>query len=217
MSAEREIDALLIRNLDQIEQALHRLHFSLEPEIFRILDETVRKSTVRKGWDGEFDWNGEGSFWFWPKRWKTVVKSKVAHLGYFELNSEHQDDNLDIAEIPPRNQFALSRLCQVNGNGSLGFRWQSEHFSQSGKLLAWRKFVQANADSITSKTKFRLEDKRGSFFLPIKIEAEILATALENDVIEDALQPFRDALDEVIRSAAVFDSLIKKAMAHPPK
>ena len=87
-------------------------------------------------------------------------------------------------------------------NGKLGFQWKSDHYSE-GRRVAWRNFIRDAAGNVIREMGFELE-KNGTFFLTVTLDAESLASAMDQDAIEDALLPFEKALDNVARAEPAF-------------
>jgi hypothetical protein len=50
------------------------------------------------------------------------------------------------------------------------------------------------------------------FFTPVRVEAETLAAAIEEDAVESALEPpFQQALDKLLAAKPEFDAMLEAA------
>jgi len=89
----REIDALIIRHLADIEAAGRR-GFELDTEVFKVLGKTAEKWANKVNWQGNFDIEGDG-FWLNPPDWKLSGKTEEddeSWLGYFDFDVGADDD-----------------------------------------------------------------------------------------------------------------------------
>ena len=197
-----EWDAVIVRNLDQLNSAANRLSFEIEPRIKKVIDEIAEKWAKTNAWSGEFDW-WKGNLWFAPDNWK----SDEEWLGQFHLDGGPDDE---FASVPDEDVFWLTRLCQ-KGRGVLGFRWWYGDGLGTTKNK-WKKFIRDHADCVEAigKQGFVVEDS-GLFFTEVKVDAEKLADAIQEDSIETVLQPLHDALDQILAAKSQFDTLIARA------
>lgn len=204
----REIDGLIIRHLVDIEEAGHRA-FDLEAQVFKALGIAAEKWATKTAWEGEFDID-EDNFWLGPLKWKLdaeIEGQESDWLAFFYFGVGADDDpNGDSAT---NDYLKLTRLCQAR-NGKFGFRWKSDHFAE-GRRVAWRNFIRENTEDIIRETGFEHEEKDGTFFLTVTLNADTLANAIEQDAIEDALGPFETALDKLIRAEPAFTRLLERA------
>lgn len=205
----REMDGLIVRHLVDIEEAGKRA-YALDFEVFKVLGKTAEKWATKAAWQGSFDIDGEG-FWLNPPDWKLPAKTdgdEEVWLAYFDFNVAAGDD-LNGDSTTTLDFFKLTRLCQAR-NGRFGFRWKSDHYAE-GQRVPWRNFIRDNAQDIIRETGFEHEEKEGTFFLTVTVNAETLASAIEQDAIGDALGPFETALNNLTRAEAAFTRLLKLA------
>jgi hypothetical protein len=132
------------------------------------------------------------------------------YFAYFSFNGG-PDDDLKTDEKMTNDFFKLTRLCQAR-NGKFGFQWRSEHYTE-GKRALWRNFIRDRVEEVIRETGFDHE-RDGTFFLPVKLDAESVANAIEQDAIEDALGPFRAALEKLHQSEPAFTRILEAAKLH---
>jgi hypothetical protein len=198
----REMDALIIRHLADIEEAGKRAYL-LDDEILKILGKAAENWT-KSDWEGKYDIEDE--FSLCPLKWKRSEEDKEDWLAYFQFDVGADDDLNDDADF-----FKLTRLCQAR-NGKYGFRWRSDHYAE-GRKVAWRNFIRDRAEEVVRETGFEHE-KDGTFFLTVTLNAESLAKAIEQDAIEDVISPFKSALDALARTEPAFTRLLEAAEIH---
>lgn len=171
-----ELDALIIRSLPELDDAATSLE-TLTAAIAKEIDQEVQTWLTNNDWKGDATWQEEnGTIWLAPKDWLIPSDLNDTYL-YFELSE---------AESTSPNFWQLSNFVGV-GQQRYGF-----------KLFHCRQI------SKTSFTKFwRLQNTSGlplqgsDLFVPIVLDGETLANAVQRGSISDALQPLRGALDQL--------------------
>jgi hypothetical protein len=208
MSPEKrdDLDALIIRNLGDLDAAADHLWRDLEPRIQTVIVDFIEKWAGKREWKGEYDWAQD--IQIGPPDWKT----EEGWRGCFVLDAGPDDTWND---EPGEDCFWLSRLCQ-KGRGKLGFRWYPGILATPGR---WKKFVFEKG-SLSGKEKgfvyeigkkgFACEEK-GRFFMEFKIDADKLIAAIQDDDFVTALQPMQDALDKLAAAKPEFDVMRKLA------
>jgi hypothetical protein len=206
---DRSMDALIIRHLEDFEDA-YRCAYKLDNEIWKLLGAAAQKWAEDKGWDFGFDFEKD-EFWTAPQGWKLPRRSEGEQdwLAYFEFDAGPDDDWGDgSAEF---DLLAVTRLCQATKRGKVGFRWRSDYFA-AGNKVAWRGFVNKSAEQIAQKTGLTYENKSGRFYLPMTVDIETLAKAVEEDAIDDALfAPTKSALDGLAAAEPMLTQLLTEA------
>jgi hypothetical protein len=146
-------------------------------------------------------------FWIAPLEWKRPASDadEATWFGYFDLAAGAGDEWNEAED----DFFWLTRLCRAR-QGQMGFRWCRDQGLTAPKR-AWKNFAQGWAERI-GKTQFTCEDS-GLFFMPVQIPFDALATGIENDSLQEALQPFAKALDSLLSAKSEFDAMLKDASA----
>jgi hypothetical protein len=191
------LDVLLFENLADLDTAANRAH-QLEKKVFAVVGEVVEQWAQRNDWFGEYDHFGSG-LWLAPERWRLAKAKKDDADGWFTLEYGWDDDE---EWEPGYDVFDLTRLCQL-GHGVLGFRFKQSRLESKGE---WLKQIKSPRKA-TMAPAFEV-DREPSFFLPVKIDPGALMQAIAADVIEDALGPLTDALEQLEASRAAFETLI---------
>jgi len=201
-----ELDALIVRNLSDLDAAAKRLDQDIESRIGKVIDRIAEAWAREQGWEGKFDFEPT-TLWVAPTEWRSTEGKAAAEafLGFFELWTGFGDNFDTKAE---NDYFWLTRLCGA-GRGKIGFRWAYGQSLGAAKPR-WKKFVQPYVERIR-KTAFTYEEGSGLFFMPIRIEVEALAAAIVDDTIEEALQPFCKALNLLLTAKPEFDALLQSA------
>jgi hypothetical protein len=200
----RQIDALIIRHLADLDEATKCAN-KLDIEIWEELGKIAEKWKDDKEWEARYSID---FLWFAPQSWNLDKQPEKDSEGnwwaYFDFDAGANDDwdenNYDL------DVYFTTRLCNIS-NGKFGLRWRSDYYSE-GNLVRWRKFTGAAAEDVIRQTGFGYEKETGGFYLPVKIDLETLAKAIEENAMEDAMKPFRTALDTLVNAEKVFTKLL---------
>jgi hypothetical protein len=209
MSTEA-IDALIVRNLLDLERARERLqnHIQIDvgAQIDNIIDEWVKE---KNEWFAELDFNAD-KYRFAPETWRVPGSDR----GEDKFRALFKVGCGEAGQINGQwdNEFWLTQLCGL-GPGPVGFRWKCEEAEVGTNKTGLKKFL--NECGIVQEFKslgFEFEEKSGTFFRPFLIDKEVLAAAIEGNNLEDAFEPMRTALSAVEKSWKKFDNLITRAI-----
>ncbi len=196
-----DLDALIVRNLRDLDAACKRLEFEIQPRIAKTMNTIVSSWAEQNNWMGRYDWWGEGELWIAPRDWKP----KEAPAFYLDLGPGD-----DEGETPQYDYFWLTRLCGSSGNGLICLRWY-DFQNLNAKKLEWKKFIKSYVTKI-QQTGFSYEDQTALFAsAPIIIDAEELAKSIVDDTLDQALKPFQKALDNLMAAKPAFDEMIRAA------
>ena len=195
-----------MRNLRDLDFAAKHLSYEIQPRIGRAIDEVTDSWMKKNRWHGKCSWHEKGLA-VGPLDWTSNVDDEEKWFCFFELGAG-QGDFWGVEH----DYFWLTRFCGA-GTGTLCFRWQYGKALGANKTK-WRKFIQPHVEHIR-KTGFEYEEESGLFFIPVRVEAEILAAAIEEDNIEEALEPFlRTTLDRLLSAKPEFDVMLDSAKKH---
>jgi hypothetical protein len=61
-----ELDALIIRNLGDLDLAVHRLESEIGDRVGKKIDAIAEAWHSEHGWEGKFSWNDEDDLWLAP-------------------------------------------------------------------------------------------------------------------------------------------------------
>jgi hypothetical protein len=210
MSTEK-LDALIVRNLRDLDVATKRLWCDIQSRIGKTIDGIAESWAEKHKWKGKFEWDSE--LWLAPPEWKSPDSGdEDSWLGYFELDAGFGDD-FDFDAENGLDVYWLTRLCGA-GHGMMCFRWVYGD-GLGAKKPKWKKFVNDAAGNWVERVRkvgFTYDEGSGLFFIPVRAEAETLATAIEEDAIESALElPFQQALDKLLAAKPEFDAMLERA------
>jgi hypothetical protein len=205
MSTEK-LDALIIRNLSDFDAAAIRLGYEIQSKVGKAIDDLAESWAKRHSWEGKFDFD-LNELAIAPPEWKW--SNPEERLGYFAIEPGVGDDWDDDTQDTCVDYFWLTRLCRA-GRGMLGFRWYYGADVIGATKPKWKKFVQGQIQRIEKNTSFTYEET-GRFFRPFRIDVEKLAAAFEEDDIDKALGPLREALDALPDAAQEFSLVLENA------
>lgn len=203
MSTVANVDALVIRNMSTIEQSIEHLINVIEPRVFGAINEEITDWIEKKRWVGEATYNDQHlDIWLRPVTWRTSPGEPAEHgPAYFYIMGLSEEEDWSWVTI----------LCGANKD-EIGFVTE---FDWRGAGLA-KKDWKALAQEHQAKTPqlhqagFRFDDKEGVWALPVRVDAEKLAQAVEEDDIASALEPLRVALETLGRIVDLWDALVAK-------
>jgi hypothetical protein len=203
---ESDLDTLLIKNIGDLDAAVRRIRYQIEPQVFKAVNNEIEDFLSREGWRGNPNWD-DGA-WLAPDDWKVNTDDATSSEDYrswFELSGGLGDE---FEESESEDVFSLTRLLGV-GNGSLGLRWKQHAFKKS----LWRRLVTSQIRLIeTLKVSgFNYEDTQGSFYFKFRLDQTELAQAIEDGVPENAMEPLRKALKTLLDTKSDFDKLLRAA------
>jgi hypothetical protein len=197
----RELDALIVRHLIDLEDACERLTNELDKEIFIEIDHVIREWARSEDRKWFFKETTEDTFaWMAPEEWRTPdADAEQKFRCRFKL---------DTTDNAPGTEFYLTSICDLRG-GPFGICWACDH--DGINMKTWKKFLQPEIPAIEN-LGFRYQEKSGTFFVPIIISQNGLAEAIEGDNIEDALAPVLDALKIIEQGWKSLDGLFRRAL-----
>jgi len=120
MSTEK-LDALIVRNLGDLDAAAKRLAYGIERAVWKAIDDIVENWRARNGWLGASEATADGPIWLAAPEWQQAdSEADDDVLGYFALEVGPKDEEDSETGL---DYFALTRLCRA-GNGMYGFRFK---------------------------------------------------------------------------------------------
>lgn len=197
----KQAAALIIENIAMLEEANSLLEEELNESIFSTIDKLIKDWSDEAGWVGDYNFS-EGDTWFGPSQWQLGgdIDDGSRLASYWWSNSD--TDN-----------WWLTMLLAA-GAGRAGFRFEVDRaqLPRTGKR-SWRAFaIQKNQEfSEIEKAGFQFEADEGTWFLPWKLDAKLLAENYVSDSIEDALGPVREALKKIEDIHPTFLKIVEAA------
>ncbi|MCX2562992.1 hypothetical protein [Acetobacter thailandicus] len=185
-----ELNSVLVRNIGDLEAITTRL-FILDT----VVDDTINEMT--NAWAVENDWSAqcdEDDWWLAPTGDGWYNPANEDESGAYFTWGDFEDVNED--------NYMVTQLCQ-KGHDKVGIRFVQDLITRS----QWKKIVGELSDLIAG-TGFVLEESKKSFFLPIKIDSEVLTAGITDDDIEAGLNQYKDVLNQLLHVKSVFDKII---------
>lgn len=202
---DRQAGVLLLKDLELFNRAIMYFERKIGPAAAVAVGEAVRQWTDGHGWKCEgFDNPETSTFWVSPPQWYI---SDDDYLAWFEI--DYQDKNSDTS-------YWLANLTGV-GETDVGFRFVVDHGNFGGRS-SWNRFAKTLGDNVGPRLKERgwMHEERGVYFRKLRLPADRLADAWENEDWAPVLEPLERALDALAEAVPIFDSLIAGAKAAQP-
>ncbi|MGS0647354.1 hypothetical protein ACU81Q_06970 [Komagataeibacter melomenusus] len=187
-----ELNKVLVENIADLEVTATRLHM-LGDALDGVIDENTQKWIDENNWSGEID---EGNWWIAPKGEGWYNPEDEESEGAFFEWTDFEDQSED--------NYYVTQLCQL-GKDKVGIRFVQDQIGRG----QWKKIVSELAE-LVSGTGFLLEEKKLSFFLPVKIDQKVLASGLGDDDIEAGMKQYRETLDQLLKAKTAFDKVIAR-------
>lgn len=193
------LDALLIRNVGDIEAAMTRIGEELDPRLWREIEARLEATAASCGW-ATHPTAAKDGYWHAPSAWMTVDDGDPDSPFYFMLS--HQagaagvEDYSDLAALvgasPHGNRIALS-------------------FEQDPLSPAkWKKLLRGDADALARLRDggFVTDLEHGAIAFDITLDPDLLATAFSQNDFDQVLEPLDRALEAAAKLQPVFERLI---------
>jgi hypothetical protein len=200
----KQAAALVIENIAMLEEAKRLLEGEVTEKVFNALDQAVKAWVEsRNDWQGVFNCY-EDQQYFGIKDW--LYSAGSPEEGFFAWFAFDHND-LD-------SEWWLTSVLGSR-NSIIGFRFFIERSrlpATPGKK-AWKSFAsQMNQDNPKIELAgFQFEPSEGTWFLPWKLDAKLLAENYVSDSIEDALDPVREALKKIEVIHPTFVKIVEAA------
>lgn len=183
-----ELDALLIRSLPELNDAVTRL-VALDEEIGKHIDMEIQDWIDRNGWTGVAELYGDdGVVWLAPKDWMVLGDPDNSSYLYFSF---------DVTGAVSEDHWNLVRMTEA-GDQRYGF-WLASDVVKKNSVF--KKLWKAHLSNTPGLPLHGAE-----FFLPVGLDREALASAVLNGSVADALEPLRQALDKLPQLASQLSS-----------
>jgi hypothetical protein len=185
--------AVIVRNLAVLDEASSLLQHKMEPEVFAAIDELAKKWVEKRKWRGKFNFLKD-ELWIAPPNWLSEPDNDDSVFAWFEFHAGEGDD---IGESENWAFYWLTRLCALR-TGELGLRLALENtkLGITGNKPKWRQFLFSRATPFIEHG-FKVEEREGRLFLPVRVDQGLLAKAYEDESMEEALIPFSEALERI--------------------
>jgi hypothetical protein len=202
------LDALIVRNMAQINKALSRIWHGIYPVAFGAVTDTTREWVRAQGWKGKFEYDGSDSsaeFWCAPPDWISPDGDR-RHDCYAYFEFDYFDT--DFKNTADDDQDEIVTLLGA-GVGATGF-----HILRGdGATIAkgpWKRLMQASG-IIGVMRSLGCKQYEGSYYIPISFSAEALAVAIEQGDMSIFLAPLKEALDRLPDIVFAMQSIIQVA------
>ncbi len=204
MSELRKASSIILANLAMFNEAVVLFENEIEPLFLKALDESIQKWVEEKAqaWVGLFENNDEGQTWIFPSQWHSAdMDDETDSLAWFNLEFLNGDGS----------SYDLADLCGV-GQDEMGFTFRIKYGEFGGKT-AWNRFTKSLPTSIVqSLQSLGFNDYgKGVFFIPIKLNPDLLASAWENEDYEELMQPVIVVLENIKQSITIFNEVFSLA------
>jgi hypothetical protein len=200
MADTSELDALIVRNIGDVEAALLRAR-EIGDEVVESIGEAVR-SGLDEGWEVAVDVDDETPIRFARRAWIDGETSALSGSYHFSLSDKNG----------PGGETDQTWLCTLLGNGPAGssavFYFWSNSFSAKRR---WKKLADDQSKLVDQllDAGFRQDEKQW-LYVPIAMNAEALAKAFEEGDLSAAMTPVIAALEVIEATAPSIEALIER-------
>ena len=199
----RKAGALILNNLSMFNEAAILLEQQIEVKIFEVFQEITSDWITKNGWRGEAEWlNEEENIWMLPIEWQSSLEEDLSQIAVFWFGYENEKTE----------SYNIADLCGC-GQSRLGFFFSK---GDSIKRSNWKinKILYEEISEKLNILGFKNNgDKYDVWFLPVVLDNTKLAWAYENDDFDEAMQPLLIALDTLLKSRPILDSIVDEIAA----
>lgn len=205
MSGTAELDALVIRNIAEIEAAMKHAIEEIGPRIWSNVAEAMTETCDIDGWIAVPDGEDE-DVWFAEREWLLPDQRKPKADFWLGLDERVAGGN------EGENSW-LATFVASGPNGATTAFWIDQRIVGKG---AWKKLIKAN-DVIVASLRdcgFSLdEDDDRRLCLPFVLDRELLATAFESGDFDEVMRPAASAVAMGMSAAPHLRRLRELALA----
>ena len=133
-----DLDALIVKNLLELERAADRMLNYIQIAVAKRIDEACEDFvTSETGWTGKFDSEGN-KLWFARNSWRVEGSdlSSDKFYAWYEWNSS----DAGMLNDEWINEFWLTQLCGL-GAGPIGLRWCVDPGSINMNKTGWKRYL----------------------------------------------------------------------------
>lgn len=201
MNANAQLDALIVRNIGDVEAAHSRAIDEIDQRIWNEMSATVELAVQAKdGWLGHFsvaDIHVDADVNFYASEWRDNA-NKVRF--WFQLEEITGPDG----EAPAS---WVAKAVGDNQQGAfLGLVFDQDVFE--GRTRPLLKVMKENHKLRENLANLGFGEKDNRIYLPVKLDQEILAQAFAEDIFDEALAPLSKAITKIVDSRTFFDQLV---------
>lgn len=180
---ERELGALIIRNIGDIEAALNHVHDHIDEKLLEAINLTTSSSLSDEGWYVEPIENLKGTGWFAPATWCTEIEGERDSKLWFQVRAYPSFE-------------AETWLATITGNTPDG-ECLAITVEQNLYVRDWKPIIaDAEISNALRQLGFMIDGNR--VYLPLKVNADSLADAF----VEDSLAEGFGDLSRVLKVLA---------------
>jgi hypothetical protein len=191
-----KLDALVTRNIADLEAAILHVTHGTDMRLFKLMLSILQQSIDAAQWHVQLD--DEDELWAAPRTWLVAGTKPVQARGWFEFFELYEDDSSEA-------QTWLGALTGATGVPKAALYFDQDQLGKQD----WKKLVRANPErrETLDEIGFRYSNSDGDFYFPITVDADELAKGFEDGSPEQALEPWRLAIAAMVRAAPVFETL----------
>jgi hypothetical protein len=206
MTEANMLDALIVRHIADLEAAKRRIEEEVDPRLLREASLLMERRTDSLGWVHEFR-PDLGSISVAPEKWIIRNESGNDHvwLAWFEFVSSDADGELVQA-------WHLAEFLGLEGSST---RKALSFYQNVLKRREWKAILIKNSNAVKALRElgFNIDERDGSINIPVRLDSATLQRGFEENDLDNALKPVREALDLAIRAMPHFDVLAKAVLA----
>jgi hypothetical protein len=204
MSANKELDALVIRNIADIEAAMNHAIKEIGPRIWEEVARVTQEMCDSETWITASDIAND-DLWFADRSWLMADQRKPKPDFWLGLDER-------LSEIDEGENSWLATFVASGPNGATMAFWLDQRILGAG---AWKKLVKAN-DALVAELRglgFSVDDDDDRrLYLPVVLDRELLARSFETEDFDLVMEPARIAVANATKAAPVLVRLREFAL-----
>ena len=203
-----EAHCLIIKNFAMLEGVQKEYMEKIGPAIYKEIDKLVENIIKTEQWIGGSDFWGDEDPWLTSTNLKTIENDDTEEFkATYKLTFIKDGKTSNDCDY----YYHISPLLGISATQA-GFCFEVERTKIGNpKASDWKKFGQAHPLYNELSKRGFIQINNGNWFIPFKLDPNILAEAYATDTIGDALLPIADVLDKIQKAHPLFEQLLSDA------
>ncbi|HEM7507719.1 TPA: hypothetical protein U2J54_000689 [Providencia rettgeri] len=206
--AERQAGKQLLSQLKMFNEAVVYFDQHIEPAFWKSFDKCIDRFIKNNKLAGDADYENKQYCWLAKNDW--VIEND--NYRYWFGTRTTVDEELDYTLA------VLTGQGIEQGNFGFEFKLNAAHFGGARKLTSYNNSISKKYNEDKKKLiKMGFEDQgKGNYFLPIIIDLKLLEDCWglngEFPVEDDVFSPLRNALETLLESTEILDTMFRDAI-----
>jgi hypothetical protein len=206
MTEANTLDALIVKHIADLEAAKRRIDGDVDPRILQRASDLMKNWADTLGWVHKYFSETDGQIAVAPEEWIKRKENK---------DIETWKVGFSLMTVKTGDGFAsFSHLAEFLGLEGVSSRKALIFFQNVLKTREWRMLLSKRVDEIKALRDlgFDVDEREGSIKLSVRLDSSALQRGFEEDDLDQALAPIREALELARKAMLHFEALAKAVL-----